>query len=88
MLVSLLEKNDHLCISKLMLKSFPSMIKNDSDFVLNYFNKSMFKPVLLQEPIDVLWPQDQEDFIFTSRTSLITRSTIESALQEDGSLEI
>ena len=56
LMVSMLEKSDHLCISKLMLASFPNMIKNDSEFVLNYFNNSVFKPVLLQEALIVLWP--------------------------------
>ena len=60
-----------------MLKSLPSMMINDSEFVLNFFNKRSFKPVLLQEAVLVQWPNDLDDLVFTSPTSLIVESSIE-----------
>lgn len=50
---------------------------NESEFILNFFNNSGFKPILLQEPILIQWPQDEDEFVFTSPTSLITKDVVE-----------
>lgn len=44
---------------------------------LDYFDKSQFNPPLLQVPYVVEWPDDTEEIVFTTKTSLVNKEMID-----------
>ena len=82
LMINLLEPMNHFCLSKMMLSSFPGMIKQGSDMIWKFFNTCSYKPVLCTTPVVVYWPQDCDEFVFASPTSLITAESLKNALIE------
>lgn len=58
MMVDLLEDFPHFCLSKMMLRAFPSMIESGSPIVNKFFDSATYKPPLFQFNLEVPWPDD------------------------------
>ena len=55
--------------------------------IWKFFNSMIYKPVLFSTPIVVYWPQDCDEFVFESPTSLITAESLNHALIEHGMIK-
>ena len=74
------------CLSKLMLNIIPLMIDQGTFSNHQFFEESMFQPLIMQSPLIIQWPDEQEDFIFPSHTSLIGLEFILDKLIDTGHL--
>ena len=70
-MIDMLSDYSEYMLSKLMLSVVPTMIDNTNDTVLNFYNSAIYKPPLMQEAMIIPWPDDLNELIFASRSSLI-----------------
>lgn len=61
-------------LSKLMLSVVPKMIDEVNDTILNFYNSAIYKPPLMQEAMIIPWPDDLNEFVFCSKTSIISHT--------------
>lgn len=61
-------------LSKLMLSIVPRMINNANDTILVFYNNAIYKPPLMQEAMIIPWPNDLEEFVFCSNTSIMSQT--------------
>ena len=71
LMISLLEPLDSFCLSKMMLKSFPSMIKMGTGSILKFLDTCTYKPLVISNEVIVRWPNEMKELVFSSSTSLI-----------------
>ena len=81
-MIKLLEPFDNFCISKMMLKSFPSMIEMSTPIIKQFFESALYKPLLMQYSLNVKWTLDRDEFVFASDTSLITHEFLQKKLSK------
>lgn len=74
-------------LSKSMISVIPKMIYKTNDIILNYFDKAIFKPPLLENVINSLWPADYDEFVFCSSTSIISDKQLKMELIDAGLLD-
>jgi len=70
------ENFEGFAVTKMMLNALPSMIHEDSQLVLDFFDKNIYYPLLLEHSITVNWPDNLPEFTFDCKTSLISSETI------------
>jgi len=60
------------------------MIKQETDVIAKYFDSCVFKPTTMMEALTVPWPENVEELIFASHSSIITKKLLmkELDLQE------
>jgi len=61
-------------LSKLMLSVVPRMIKNVNETILGFYNNAVYKPPLMQEAMIIPWPNDLDEFVFCSNTSIMSQT--------------
>jgi len=59
-------------LSKLMLSKVPYMIDEANQTILNFYNNAIYKPPLMQHAIIIPWPDDVDEFVFCSKTSILS----------------
>ena len=69
-----------VCITKMMIKSFQKLIKQQSVVIYNFFNVTVYKPVLIDEAMTIVWPDDTNEVIFASHSTLISNNFLEQVL--------
>ena len=81
-MIALLSKEpfEKVCITKMILKSFQKMIKQQSVVIYNFFNVTMYKPVLIEEAMTIVWPDETDEVIFASHSTLISANFLEKVL--------
>lgn len=67
----------NICSSKMMLGNFNEMLSLGFGQILEYFNHSQFNPPMLSTPFVIDWPDNLEEFPFSSPTSLISESILQ-----------
>jgi hypothetical protein len=75
-MIDMLSDYSEYMLSKLMLSVVPTMIDNTNDTVLNFYNSAIYKPPLMQEAMIIPWPDDLNEFVFCSKTSLMSHTLI------------
>lgn len=82
-MIDLLEDFTSICISKMMLNSFPSMIGSGSKIINRFFDSACYKPPLMAHKIAVDWPESYSEYIFPSSTSLITEESLKKEIESN-----
>lgn len=82
LMIDMLELFENFCLSKMMLESIPYMIRQSTDMIVKFFDNCIYKPQLMRTPIIVPWPNDLEEHIFASHTSLISQSILVEELKD------
>lgn len=67
----------------MMLSTFPTMIKNNSDVICKFFDSCFYESIVQEECLIVYWPQNTEEFTFASTTSFITQKSLTDILQKN-----
>lgn len=80
LMLDMLETFNDCNFSKMLTESMPDMIRESSDMILKYFGSALYQPVLMQEPQIVNWPEDLNEHIFTSHTSIVTQQMLHDEL--------
>jgi hypothetical protein len=57
-MVDMLEDFPDFCLSKMMLKSMPSMISSGSSIINKFFDSATYKPPLMTHSLNVPWPSN------------------------------
>jgi hypothetical protein len=86
-MIDMLSGYEEYMLSKLMLSIVPKMITESNDTTLNFYNSAIYKPPLMQEAMIIPWPNDLEDFVFTSNTSIMSQTFLINALFQEGKLD-
>jgi hypothetical protein len=71
-MIDMLEDFPDFCLSKMMLKAFPNMINYGSTIICKFLDSATYKPPLMVHSLNVPWPSDRTEIVFSSPTSLIT----------------
>lgn len=87
LIVDMLEDFDNFCLSKMMLTSFPNMIKMNTEVIKRFFASGVYKPPLMHFTHSVPWPEGQDSFVFPCYTSLMSKKLITQELANAGLLE-
>ena len=72
-MIEMLEDFHTLSISKMMLSVIPYMIKSPSNYIKNFFDLLVCRPLIMQQEVSVPWPESLDEFIFPSTTSLVNQ---------------
>lgn len=72
LMLDMLEDFNGMCLSKMMLQSFPYMILSGSDLITKFFNTCTYQPATMTKNIRVPWPQHLKEVIFASHSALIS----------------
>jgi hypothetical protein len=80
LMIDLLEPFWDRAVSKMLTESIPDMLQEGSDFVLKFFATALYQPITVQDPIMVMWPEDTTEHLFTTETSLVTKSMLDRSL--------
>jgi len=67
------EVSSDFCCTKLMLNLLQLMIKNGTYMHHAFFETTMFKPMMMQPALIVQWPEEFDDYVFASNSSLVTK---------------
>jgi len=73
-MIGMLTGYQEVMLSKLMLSIIPRMINNANETTLVFYNNAIYKPPLMQEAMIIPWPNDLDEFIFCSETSIMTQN--------------
>ena len=57
LMTNMLTSFSKVMLSRSMIKSFPFMISQNSPIIHQFFEKAMYQPKLMKEPLLVNWPQ-------------------------------
>ena len=71
LMIDMLEGYSGFCITKMMLHSIQDMINHGSEIIVKFFDTCTFQPLLMQQPLIVPWPQDLDELVFATGSSLI-----------------
>jgi len=72
LMIDMLSGYSEYMLSKLMLSVVPYMIDQSNETILNFYNSAVYKPPLLNHAMIITWPDDIDDFVFCSKTSLLS----------------
>jgi hypothetical protein len=72
LMVDMLTSYSDFMLSKLMLSVVPYMINDANETVLNFYNSAIYKPPLLQHAMIIPWPENLSDFVFCSKSSILS----------------
>ena len=64
----------------MMLKSFAKLLRIDSTKIFDLFNEKSYKPLLIQNAFIVNWPEDLEEHLYVSHTSIITKNMVQKSI--------
>ena len=81
-MVAMLKDFHEICSSKMMLSNLQDMVVSGFGQVLEYFDKSQFNPPLMQSPFVVQWPEDCEQIVFASHTSLMSSKILKEKVED------
>jgi hypothetical protein len=70
-MIEMLEHFETMGISKMMLSVIPYMIKSPSNFIKNFFDLMICQPLIMQQEVSIPWPDNLDEFVFPSTTSLV-----------------
>ena len=71
LMVQMLYDFPNICLSRLMLKSMPMLISHQSECVVDFFEKKIYKPPQMAIEQFIPWEPEMEEMVFASHTSLI-----------------
>jgi len=71
-MIDMLSGYSEYMLSKLMLSKVPYMIDEANQTILNFYNNAIYKPPLMQHAIIIPWPDDVDEFVFCSKTSILS----------------
>ena len=72
LMIDMLEDYQEFFISKMMLNSFPQMIANSTDMIVKFLSTCSYKSPLMLEAKLIPWPDELEEYVFASHTSMIS----------------
>ena len=75
-MIDMVKDFQDICLSRCLLSTFPSMIKNANAKVLEYFDKAHYQPPSMQQPLVIKWDHKISRLVFAHDTSLITGETL------------
>lgn len=76
LMIRMLSPFHEYCLTQMILRSLPRMLAHESDGVLGFFEQAVYVSPAMREPLLVQWPEDIEDYVFASNTSIITAATL------------
>jgi hypothetical protein len=82
-MIDMLEDFPDFCLSKMMLKAIPTMIGSSNRIINNFFNSATYKPPLMKFTLNIPWPENQNEYVFASPTSLITEDSLNEQLKTE-----
>ena len=81
-MLGLLSEQTKVCVTPHLLDRLDEIIENDSQVVLDFFNKSFFITDQFSEPFAIEWGNDDEEELFTNvPTSYLTKEYLQSIAQ-------
>ena len=88
LMIEMIEEFETMSISKMMLSVIPYMIQSPSNFIKNFFDMLVCRPLIMQQEVSIPWPENLDEFIFPSTTSLVNhKKTLIRELIKSGQLE-
>ena len=72
LMIDMLEDYESFFLSKMMLNSFPQMIAQSTDMITKFLSSCVYKSPLMIEAKLIPWPDELDEFVFASHTSLIS----------------
>lgn len=75
-MLDMLEDFRFMCLSKMMLSTFPHLVMSHSDIVYKFFNSASYSPHSMSSNFKIPWPNELPEVIFTSHTVLISEHTL------------
>jgi hypothetical protein len=72
-MIEMIEEFDSMSISKMMLSVIPYMIQSPSNFIKNFFDMMVCRPMIMQQEVSIPWPENLDEHIFPSITSLVNQ---------------
>jgi hypothetical protein len=73
LMIDMLEGYTEYMLSKLMLSVVPFMINNANETIQRFYKGAVYKPSLMQQPFIITWPDELDDFVFCSKTSIMSQ---------------
>jgi hypothetical protein len=80
LMIDMLSWTKNGTITRMMLKCFPKLMFIQSEIFQQFLNNITFKPALMEKANIIPWPEDLQEFIFASHTSIISDEVLLEAL--------
>ena len=76
LMIEMMKDNSNLCITKTILNSLTLILLNEQESVVNFFEGAFYQPPQMKIDWFVPWNENDEEFVFTSHTSLISQKLL------------
>jgi hypothetical protein len=86
LMIDMLTGYSDFMLSKLMLSVVPYMINDANDTVLKFYDGAVYKPPLLQHAMIIPWPENLNEFVFCSKTSILSQTLLIQELYDNNKL--